>query len=376
MSLRRYFLQPFAVCYGLGTRLRNLAYDRGWLRSFSFDFPVVVVGNLQVGGTGKTPCVELLIRTLQTNCRVAVLSRGYGRKTSGYLLAGDNAKAEDIGDEPLLLKSLHPEVPVAVGEQRVAAIPALLHDEPETRVVLCDDAFQHRPLRGGLNLLLCPWDKPYTRDRLLPAGNLRESASGARRAQGILFTGCPEKLTSEERNAAAKALGVLPHQRVFFATNVYTPAYRLGNRDQLLSRSTGSPVLLLTGIARPKRLLQHLQTAGVSVRSDAQEPGINVLRPKKIRHLSFPDHHAFQERDFSKVRREFSRFPAEEQGLILTTEKDAMRLQDWADALQDLPIYVQPLQMRWLDGVAEEIELWLLEYIRNTEIGRPEYSTS
>jgi tetraacyldisaccharide 4'-kinase len=365
-------LLPFSLLYGAGAALRNRFYDLGWLRSFGFDLPVIVVGNLQAGGTGKTPCVEYLLRLLSPDYKLAVLSRGYGRNTRGYLLAGPQATAQDIGDEPLLLKRLHPWLEVAVSELRVPAIPALLTDAPELQVVLCDDAFQHRPLRGGFNLLLTGYDLLYIDDVMLPAGRLREPVSGARRAQALLVTGCPPDLPQERLGELTQRLQAYPEQPVFFAGSAYGQPYRFGQPDLFWQEPSGEGplrVLLLTGIARSLRVRQALESGAVA-------SGTGTLRPKLLlRHLDYPDHHRWQPRDLERLRRVYAREAASGPCLILTTEKDAVRLEAHADALADLPLYVLPQRMALLPDSRAPFDALIRGYVQGAiAAGAPEES--
>jgi len=350
---------PFSALYGAGTTLRNLLYDAGWLRSFGFDFPVIVVGNLQAGGTGKTPCVEYLVRKLSERYAVAVLSRGYGRNTRGYLLAGPEATAADIGDEPLLLKRLHPLLELAVSEQRVPAIPALLTDAPQVQVVICDDAYQHRALRGGFNLLLTGYDLLYIDDVMLPAGRLRESISGAQRAHAILVTGCPAALSAPARQELTDRLRTRDDQPVFFASLAYGTPYRLGQPTAALQGEAPSRIVLLTGIARSVRLKRALESGEVGAGTGALGPNVALT------HLDYPDHHRWQPRDLERLRRVFAQQAAVGSCMILTTEKDAVRLEAHAAALADLPVYVLPVRMAILKDSEREFDGVVERYVKS-----------
>jgi tetraacyldisaccharide 4'-kinase len=388
----RKLLLPFSALYGLATGLRNRLYDLGWMRSFAFDAPVIAVGNLQVGGTGKTPLVAWLACALGERYPVGILSRGYGRSTRGYLLAGSGAQPEDIGDEPALLQRLCPDAEVAVGEARVPAIPALLLDAPATRVVLCDDAMQHRALRPGLTLLLTGYGALYTRDRLLPAGRLREARSGARRAQAIVVTGCPRELDAAQREALSRELRAREDQPVFFAGLAYGRLRRLGEPwelaaqalraaeafpeagvgPQALAADTGwgdtpaglpSAVLLLTGIARPLRMVRAVEAA--------LAPGPQGA-PGHCDHMAFPDHHRFGEADLKRLRARYERLRARwPDAIILTTEKDAVRLEGLASRIDDLPVWVQPVRLAWLPGQEEPFRRLVFDYCANGELGSP-----
>src|ERR1700761_3162932 len=223
----RILLFPISLLYAVVVKIRNWCFDKKILSSTAFNLPIICVGNLAVGGTGKSPMVELLIRTLRSRFEVAVLSRGYKRKTRGYALAGELTTALDIGDEPMQFHSKFPDVAVAVGEERIVAIPQLLHDRPETRAIILDDAFQHRAVKAGLNILLTDYSNLFTRDWWLPSGDLRDAPSSYKRADIILVTKCPESLSEEERRAIILEIAPLKHQQVFFSSIQYGLPYHI-----------------------------------------------------------------------------------------------------------------------------------------------------
>ncbi|RYY64215.1 MAG: tetraacyldisaccharide 4'-kinase, partial [Chitinophagaceae bacterium] len=254
----RILLFPLALLYGAIVLLRNWMYDRGWMRSVSFGLPLICVGNLSVGGTGKSPMVEYLLTRLKSRYRVATLSRGYKRKTRGYALATSSSTALEIGDEPMLFHRKFPEVPVAVGEERLVAIPQLLHDRPDTQAVILDDAFQHRPIKAGLNILLTDYGNLYTRDFFLPTGDLRDSRSSASRAEVIVVTKCPAGLALAEKEALRRELAPRNGQHLFFTTIAYGAAYHIVTR-QFTGIDEHTEVLLVTGIANPRPLKTYLE---------------------------------------------------------------------------------------------------------------------
>src|SRR6201991_543475 len=217
----RILLFPVSLLYALVVKIRNWCFDKKLLSSTAFNLPIICVGNLAVGGTGKSPMVELLIRTLSSRFEIAVLSRGYKRKTRGYALANESTTALDIGDEPMQFHLKFPNVAVAVGEERIVAIPQLLHDRPETQAIILDDAFQHRAVKAGLNVLLTDCSNLFTRDWWLPSGDLRDAPSSYRRADIIVVTKCPEDLTDDQRRTIATEIEPKPHQQVFFSTINY-----------------------------------------------------------------------------------------------------------------------------------------------------------
>ena len=211
----RIFLFPFSLIYGFIIVVRNFLFDKDIIKSVSFNFPIIAVGNLSVGGTGKSPMVEYLITLLKDKYKVATLSRGYKRKLKGYVLAQAHTTAIEIGDEPMQFHSKFPDVAVAVGEERIVAIPQLLQDCPETNVIILDDAFQHRVIKPGFNILLTEYDNLFTKDFFLPAGNLRDQKSSYKKADVIVVTKCPFNLSKEEKDTIKKEIDPLPHQKVF-----------------------------------------------------------------------------------------------------------------------------------------------------------------
>lgn len=330
----RILLFPFSLVYALIVTLRNWAFDRKILSSASFNLPVIGVGNLAVGGTGKSPMVELLVRLLKDRYPIAVLSRGYKRKTRGYAVANAASTALDIGDEPMQFHSKFPDVTIAVGEERIVAIPQLLHDRPDTRVILLDDAFQHRTVRAGLDILLTDYSNLFTRDWWLPSGDLRDAPSSYRRADIIVVTKCPEDLQEENRREIATEIGPQPHQELFFSSIRYGTPYHI-------TRNTTTPiddtveVLLVTGIANPAPLKDWLNE-----------------KSKTYYEIAYGDHHIFTIDDLEAITRRFDNITAGSK-LILTTEKDAVRLIKFRQELETLPFYVLPITHGFLFGKEE-----------------------
>lgn len=318
-------LLPFSLLYGLIVYFRNWLFDKNILRSASFNLPVICIGNLSVGGTGKSPMVEFLIDKLQHAFRVAVLSRGYKRKTRGYALATERSTALEIGDEPMQFFNKFPGLTVAVGEERVVAIPQLLHDKPDTQVILLDDAFQHRSVCAGLNILLTEHNNLFTRDWFLPTGDLRDQAGSARRAQVIVVTKCPPDLSLAEKNRLMKEIKPAAHQHLFFSAISYGRPYQLVTREPWMATKS-SEVLLVTGIANPGPLKKHL------------EETFNGYDE-----LAYNDHHIFTIDDLKHILKKFNQMTSSGK-IILTTEKDAVRLQKFSQQLRDLPVFVIPIQ--------------------------------
>ena len=308
----RFLLLPFAILYGLGVRLRHFLYDRGWLSSKRYPFPILCVGNLAVGGTGKTPMVEYLVRLLGQE-QVAILSRGYRRKTRGFVLADDSATAMTLGDEPYQYHRKFPRATVTVCESRQEGIERLL-ENPHFKYIILDDAFQHRKVQAGTNLLLTSYDKLYTQDFLLPVGSLRDIRSRARKAQIIIVTKCPE-LTQTEQEKIIQQLKPLPSQKVYFTSIAYSDRVYSHEDSQALKDFIATPFTLVTGIANPTPLVDFLEKQGAS-----------------FEHLAYSDHHHFSNRELELLR---------QKGRILTTEKDYVRLEGALSTLYYLPIETQ-----------------------------------
>ena len=325
----RVLLLPFAVIFWMAVAFRNFLYKKEILKSTSFGLPLICVGNLSVGGTGKSPMVEYLVLHLKNQFRVATLSRGYKRKTKGYALATPESTAIDIGDEPMQFHLKFPDVPVAVGEERLSAIPQLLHDHPQTEVVILDDAFQHRAIQAGLNILLTDYSNLFTRDFFLPTGDLRDQRSSYQRAQIIVVTKCRADLSVEERDQIIKEIRPLPYQKVFFTTIIYGIPYHLTRYD-LRSVSADTEVLLVTGIANPKPLKAWLEE-----------------KIETYYMMQYSDHYIFSIDDWKEIRQKFESIGAMKK-IILTTEKDAMRLLKFRQEIDGMPFYVVPIEHKFL----------------------------
>jgi tetraacyldisaccharide 4'-kinase len=322
----RILLFPISLLYGLGVVFRNVLYDTGLLKSASFQIPVICVGNLSIGGTGKSPMVEYLCRRLKDGHHPAILSRGYKRRTRGYLLAGAQTTAVEIGDEPMQFHIKFPDITVAVGESRTEAVPRLLFDRPETDLIILDDAFQHRAIHPGLNIVLTDCHNLYTRDFFLPTGDLRDQRSSARRADAIVVTKCDPEMNIREAEDIRRELKLAEHQRLFFTSIRYGIPFHIGKGHQyLLDRDT--EVLLVCGIANPEPLTSYL---GTKVASCAA--------------IYFRDHHIFTMDDIHEIRERFESMRAGRK-IILTTEKDSVRLSKFGETITALPVYVLPISV-------------------------------
>lgn len=327
------FLLPFALLYGMIIAIRNYFYDHNWFSSIQFSKPVISVGNLSVGGTGKTPHIEYLIELLKYQYRIATLSRGYKRKTQGFRLAAQGDTAYELGDEPAQYFGKYPEITVAVGENRILAIPQMLQKRPDIDVILLDDAFQHRSVRPGINILITDFQKPFFKDFILPLGRLRESRSAYKRADVIIVSKCPSILTLQEKNKFIEAIRPLPHQQVFFTTIQYGIPYDLFTKEQTnLSKETA--LIVVAGIAHPEVLRNHL----------AQDFA-------DIHLLDYPDHHYFHPRDIEEMLTVYSRKEAENT-CIMTTEKDAVRLLAFKDTFiaHKVQVLVLPIRVAFLEN--------------------------
>ncbi|HEY8657577.1 MAG TPA: tetraacyldisaccharide 4'-kinase [Hanamia sp.] len=327
----RYILFPFSIIYGSVVWVRNKMFDKKILRSASFNFPVICVGNLAVGGTGKTPMAEYIIKLLGEKYKLATLSRGYKRKTKGFAIADENTTAIDIGDEPMQIHEKFPAITVAVAEERVIGIPQLLYAKPETQVIILDDAFQHREVRAGLNILLTSYQNLFTRDFLMPAGDLRDMKSSSKRAEIIVITKCKSHLSEEEKNEIVKEINPLPNQKIYFTKIEYGSPYHLFTKENRFL-SPECNVFLVCGIADPEPLKEVLTTYTSTYEM-----------------LLFRDHHIFNTDDLKEIKKQFSKIENQNK-IILTTEKDGVRLAKFEKELEHLPIYVFPMAHKFLFG--------------------------
>jgi len=321
-------LLPLTMWYAIGVAVRNWLYDCGLKRSVRPDVPTIGIGNLRVGGTGKTPHTEYLIRLLEGH-RVALLSRGYGRATTGFVLADDGSTASQIGDEPLMMARKFPQLTVAVCEERVEGVRRLMAMPQKPDVVLLDDVYQHRRIRPALNILLTEYGDPYCNDHILPFGNLREGRRGRRRADIVVVTKCPDTLTEEQRKFMRQRLKLNDRQQLFFSYISY--AEPVAVYDAVMPNAVDE-ILLVTGIAHPEPLVKHL--AG----------------KYKIHHLRFADHHAFDGGDCQRIADAFDALPSQRK-VVITTEKDAVRmLADQArELLGRLPVFYVPITVDVVD---------------------------
>jgi len=352
----RYLLLPFSWIYGSLIWTRNWLFDTHILKSAAFNFPVICVGNLATGGTGKTPLTEYLIRLLKNEFNIATLSRGYKRKTTGFAIADKESTALEIGDEPMQFQQKFPDVTIAVGEERLVSIPLLLHQRPETQVIILDDAFQHRQVRAGLNIILTDYSNLYTRDLILPAGDLRDVKSSSKRADIIIVTKCKSDLTESEKKSIIAELNPAKKQTVYFTTIVYGTPYHLFTKEEIDIKPDYG-ILLVCGIANPKPLKQYLTKHADSY---------DMLR--------YADHHIFHSNDLLEIREHFDKIQSTHK-VVLTTEKDAVRLAKFENELKDFPIYVIPMKHQFLFNEAAAFENSVRQFIVSFKNNNPEITS-
>lgn len=315
MQKLRPLLWPFSVLYDGITRLRNFAFDRGWFPSEKFVTTVWTIGNLSTGGTGKTPMTEYLLSRFQSEYRIAVLSRGYGRKTQGFHWVQPEGTVAEYGDEPLQMKRKFPDLPVAVDADRRRGIKKIIAELPNVDLIILDDAFQHRYVRPSLAILLTAFGDLYVDDHLLPAGNLRESRLGTKRADVVVVTKCPKELTETSKKEIEKKLGLQIGKNLFFSTLYYTDTVQSASKKMTVHDLVKKDFTLVTGIANPKTLNEFLRAKGA-----------------QFEHLSFNDHHFFTDKEISQLN---------EKTLLLTTEKDYTRLKGRIEK----PLYYLAIEM-------------------------------
>ena len=330
MQLVRLLLFPISLIYGLVVMLRNMAYDCNVFKTHRFKVPVILVGNLAVGGTGKSPMIAYLVGKLKPSFNIAVLSRGYGRSTKGFICATTDATSEQIGDEPLQLKSKFPDLTVAVCENRVQGISRLIDKHS---LILMDDGYQHRAVTPGLSILLFDYTSLFKSQWLLPTGNLREPLSGRKRADIIIVTKTPENITQAQRQQSIARIKPYPHQQLFFSYLEYGSLQALNAQGMparaLDSINQSTHIILLTGIANAVPLLKKLNEYSTH-----------------IHHHQYPDHYAYQEDDITKLVNVYHGLPVNDR-IVITTEKDMQRLKntELKKHLNNLSIYYIPVQM-------------------------------
>ncbi len=356
MKFLKFILFPFSILYGLLLFMRNKLYDWRFFSSTEFKIPTISVGNLCVGGTGKTPHIEYLIRLMSPELKAAALSRGYGRKTKGFVLADLKSTAADIGDEPLQFANKFKNIPVAVDANRVRGVKKIMSLFPSVQTILLDDAFQHRSIKPGLSIVLTDFSKLYLNDFVMPTGTLREFSSGIKRADIIIVTKCPKVLLPIERKRLINEIRPLPYQNIYFSYIKYGEFLPLHSetinpfsKEYYFERHYS--VVLLTGIANTQPLEYYLKD-----------------KVKTIIPVKFPDHHAYTKNDLEEVKKNFDNI-ASSNKIIVTTEKDAMRLKDpqFSDILSHLPLFYMPIEIDFYDTNKNEFNEQILHYVRTNQ---------
>ena len=320
--------------YAVITKIRGLLFDSGIIKSSEFDIPIINIGNLAIGGSGKTPHIEYVINLLKSNFSIATLSRGYGRQTKGFREVGIDSTASECGDEPLQIKLKNPEINVFVGEDRVEAITKLLFDQPNTDVILLDDAYQHRAIKAGYNILLTDFEKIFTRDKSLPMGRLREYPSAANRSDLIIVTKCPSSISQEKMTELSEEIKKHSKSDVLFSTIEYMKLTPFTTNNKLPNSIDN--ILVISGLAKPKPMIDYINN---------QYLGAN------IEHLEYRDHYNFTKKDIITFIEKFNIF-ASSNKIIIISEKDSARLKDISEGTEfnSLPIFVLPIGISFIGG--------------------------
>lgn len=346
-SLLRILALPFAFLYWLITATRNLFFSLGILKTKQYPFPLICIGNLSVGGTGKTPHLEYLIELLQNHYRLASLSRGYGRSTKGFILADSSSSAKDIGDEPYQLFQKFDKLQVAVSESRVKGIEELLQTNPSPEIILMDDAFQHRYVKADMSILITEYDKPYIKDYIMPAGTLRESRSGAHRADIIIVSKCPKSLTPLEMRSFTMDLNLQDYQKVFYSFIEYQKLKPLNQAalkaDVSLKQLSAVDVCLLCALAKPEKLISFLKK-----------------KNQQLDVLKYPDHYYFRVKDYDIIKKKFTNLTKAK--ILICTEKDASKLK--LEELEDIPVFTLPIKIQFHQSGEESLDTEILNYVR------------
>lgn len=347
MAWLKVLLFPFSLIYGLIVSIRNLLFDWKVLPSRSFDVPVIGVGNLSIGGAGKTPQVEFLLRMLQKKRNIAVLSRGYKRKTRGFVVAATGSAVEEVGDEAAQIKRKFPDVVVAVHEKRVKGIVEILKSFPKTNLLILDDAFQHRYVKPGLNLLLTEYYNPFFKNFLLPSGNLREPKRGVNRADALIVTKTPPVFSSLDRRFFLQNLSSFKSGKIYFSTLSYQKLLPLWDAPAVKSAKKFKTIFLLTGIANKEALVEYLKNQCTD-----------------LLHFKFPDHHQFSPKDLIPLKERFNATFGLSKAVI-TTEKDAMRLQNevFRKFFNGIPVYSLPVEVMFHENDNRHFEHLIEEFL-------------
>lgn len=338
----RLLLYPLSFLYAIITNIRNLLFDIGFFSSKEYQIPIICIGNLSVGGTGKTPLTDYLISLLSTTKKIAILSRGYGRTTEGFKLVETNSNAKIVGDEPLFLKQKHPNSLVIVDENRTRALDKIIEDYPEINLVIMDDGLQHRKIKAGLNILITDYHLPYYKDFLLPMGTLRESKKASERADIIIVHKAPKDLNPTEKKGMIQQLGVFITQRCYFSSIKYKNWRCISNKTKLLTEEKYS-ITLVTGIANPSSLIKKLEKDG-----------------HQITLIQFADHYNYKKTDINTILNLYNQDNSAKK-LILTTEKDGVKLKAFESDFSDANLYIAPIENEIEEK--ENFEKQILNYV-------------
>ena len=335
------------------TKVRNYLFDRGIFKSSEFDLPIIGVGNLAVGGSGKTPHIEYLIRLLKEEFKTATLSRGYGRKSRGFLEVEQDSPASQTGDEPLQIKQHFTDIKVFVNENRVEGVSRLLFNYPEIKVILLDDVFQHRAIKPGMNILLTDYEKIFTRDKVMPMGRLREHPKGAKRADIIVVTKCPFDLPEEEKKALQNEIAQFSDAGVFFSGIKYSPVLeKVFDYGENSDWQNARNIVLVSGIAKSRPLEEYIRTK---------------MKPENFEHFNFRDHYRYKAGDLKTIEEKFNTFA--DPKIIICTDKDAVRLAEAArgTSFEKLPLYRQSISVEFLGNDKERFNKKILDYVRQNK---------
>jgi tetraacyldisaccharide 4'-kinase len=351
------FLYPLSLVYGLITGIRNFLYDTGLFPSKEFDLPVICVGNITVGGTGKTPHTEYLAGLLRRDFKVATLSRGYKRDTCDFRIASSSSPVSEIGDEPIQIFRKFPDVLVTVDRNRVHGVEKILEEKPDTDVIIMDDGFQHRRITPGFSILLSDFERLFVRDSMMPFGNLRERKENMRRADIILITKSPRDMSPIQRRLIVKEVAKAPYQNLYFTSFAYkTPVHIFDSNDNDITSSEAwipqnSGIVLITGIANPQPLKDYLQ-----------------MKCSEIIHLAFPDHYNFNEKDIQSISDAYDELKSPVRYLF-TTEKDAVRLREFTNIAEPIrsALFYIPVDIHFLNDDKDEFDNLIVDYVRKNK---------
>ena len=340
MKWYNWILFPISLVYWIITSIRNIFFEIGIFKENKFNIPIIGVGNITVGGTGKTPHSQYISELLQKKFKIAILSKGYGRKTKEFKYVNINSNCNEVGDEPLQMKKNLPKEIVAVDHKRVNGLNKIMKEHPSVNCIILDDAFQHRSVKIGFNILLCDYNNPIYKDHMMPVGLLRESKKGIERADCVVISKCPENLTLEESNRIKKKLKFT--KEVFFSKVVYDKIISL-NGNKTIKKSSIKKVLLVTGIANSSPIIEYLEKLNI-----------------QIKHIKCKDHFNYQKKDINKIidiyKREISEI------IILTTEKDAQKMKVFEE-LSKFPVYYLKVSIDFIRN-KDKFEEKILKYVK------------